>query len=176
MQRVEKPDYRVLMSKALVELEALQTQLAAAEAAKTEPIAVVGMGCRFPGGADNPEAFWALLRAGKSGITEVPRDRWNIDAFYDSNPDAPGKIASRYGGFIESARAFDADFFGITPREAASIDPQQRLLLEVSWEALEHAGIAPEQLAGSSTGVCIGICSNDYSQQLLNRDVTAIDA
>ena len=176
MQRVEKPDYRVLMSKALVELEALQTQLAAAEAAKTEPIAVVGMGCRFPGGADNPEAFWALLRAGKSGITEVPRDRWNIDAFYDSNPDAPGKIASRYGGFIESARAFDADFFGITPREAASIDPQQRLLLEVSWEALEHAGIAPEQLAGSSTGVFIGICSNDYSQQLLNRDVTAIDA
>ena len=176
IQNPEKPDYRTLMSKALVEIKALQTQLAAAESAKKEPIAVVGMGCRFPGGADSPEAFWTLLQGGKSGIGEVPRDRWNIDAFYDPNPDIPGKMASRHGGFLDQLQQFDADFFGITPREAASIDPQQRLLLEVSWEALEHAGIAPEQLEGSSTGVFIGICSNDYSQRLLTRDVTEIDA
>ncbi|MEL6765488.1 MAG: polyketide synthase, partial [Cyanobacteria bacterium J06607_6] len=144
---------------------------------KTEPIAVVGVGCRFPGGGNQPDDFWTLLREGKDGITEVPRDRWNLDTFYHPDPDAPGKIVSRYGGFLDQQLdQFDAEFFGITPREAASLDPQQRLLLEVSWEALEHAGIAPAQLSGSPTGVFVGICSNDYSQKLLNRDVTAIDA
>ncbi|MEO1349006.1 MAG: type I polyketide synthase [Cyanobacteria bacterium J06635_15] len=177
MQSTEKKDYRTLMSQALLELKELQGKLAALEAAKTEPIAVVGLGCRFPSGADHPDAFWTMLREGRDGITEVPRDRWNVDTFYHPNPDAPGKIASRYGGFLDRPLdLFDAEFFGITPREAASLDPQQRLLLEVSWEALEHAGIAPEQLSGSPTGVFIGICSNDYSQKLLNRDVTAIDA
>ena len=176
MQSAEKQDYRTLMSKALLELKDMRTKLAAAEAAKTEPIADESLRCRFPGGSNHPDDFWTLLREGKDGITEVPCDRWNIDTFYDPDPDAPGKMASRYGGFINQLQSFDAEFFGITPREAVSLDPQQRLLLEVSWEALEHAGIAPEQLAGSPTGVFIGICSNDYSQQLLNRDVGTIDA
>ncbi|MEL6327362.1 MAG: type I polyketide synthase, partial [Cyanobacteria bacterium J06626_23] len=170
-------DYRTLMSKALLELKDMRSKLAASEAKKTEPIAVVGLGCRFPGGGNQPDDFWTLLREGKDGITEVPRDRWNLDTFYHPDPDAPGKIVSRYGGFLDQQLdQFDAEFFGITPREAASLDPQQRLLLEVSWEALEHAGIAPAQLSGSPTGVFVGICSNDYSQKLLNRDVTAIDA
>lgn len=170
-------DYRALMSKALLELKDMSSKLAAAEAEKTEPIAVVGLSCRFPGGANQPDDFWALLRNGNDGITEVPRDRWNLDTFYHPDPDTPGKIVSRYGGFLDQTLdLFDAEFFGITPREAASLDPQQRLLLEVSWEALEHAGIAPGQLSGSPTGVFVGICSNDYSQKLLDRDVTAIDA
>ncbi|MEM9805181.1 MAG: type I polyketide synthase, partial [Cyanobacteria bacterium P01_D01_bin.56] len=172
----EKQDYRTLMSKALLELKDMRTKLGAVEAARTEPIAVVGMSCRFPGGSDHPDAFWTLLQQGQDGITEVPRDRWDIDSFYDPDPDTPGKIASRYGGFIEQPQLFDAEFFSIAPREASSLDPQQRLLLEVSWEALEHAGIVPESLDGSPTGVFVGICSNDYSQQLLNQDITQIDA
>ncbi|MCU0537592.1 MAG: type I polyketide synthase [Hydrococcus sp. Prado102] len=134
------------------------------------------MGCRFPGGADNPEAFWNLLRDGVDAIAEVPQDRWNVDAYYDSNPDAPGKICNRYGGFVSHLQEFDAQFFRIAPREALSLDPQQRLLLEVSWEALENAAIAPERLIGTQTGVFIGICSTDYWHRLLNKKPDEIDA
>ena len=105
MQSAEKQDYRTLMSKALLELKDMRTKLAAAEAAKTEPIAVVGLSCRFPGGSNHPDDFWTLLREGKDGITEVPCDRWNIDTFYDPDPDAPGKMASRYGGFINQLQS-----------------------------------------------------------------------
>ncbi|MGV2829404.1 beta-ketoacyl synthase N-terminal-like domain-containing protein, partial [Myxosarcina sp. GI1(2024)] len=164
------------IKRAVWALENMQAQLDFIEYSKREPIAIVGVGCRFPGGADNPEAFWQLLHDGVNTIAEVPSDRWDIDMYYDPNPDTPGKMHTRYGGFVNQLREFDAQFFGLSPREAISLDPQQRLLLEVSWEALENAGLASERLAGSSTGVFIGICSNDYSQRLLTRKPTEIDA
>ncbi|MCC5623981.1 type I polyketide synthase, partial [Nostoc sp. CHAB 5715] len=127
-----------------------------------EPIAIIGIGCRFPGGANNPEAFWNLLRDGVDTITEVPEERWNLRTFYDPDRQKPGKIYTRWGGFVEGIDQFDAEFFGISPREAALIDPQQRLLLEVAWEALENGGQVPERLAGSSTGVFVGLYMHDY--------------
>ncbi|MCC5622346.1 type I polyketide synthase [Nostoc sp. CHAB 5715] len=172
MTQPESKDYRSLMQNALQELRDLRSKLKT----QTEAIAIVGMGCRFPGGADTPQALWELLRNGVDAITEVPSDRWQLDKFYDPDPTVPGKMYNPYGGFIGQLQEFDAEFFGIAPREAVSLDPQQRLLLEVSWEALENAGIPSEQLADSSTGVFIGLSSNDYSTHLLNRPVTDIDA
>ncbi|MCK6591353.1 MAG: SDR family NAD(P)-dependent oxidoreductase, partial [Polyangiaceae bacterium] len=142
-----------------------------------EPIAIVGMACRFPGGANSPEAYWSLLRDGVDTITEVPASRWDIEAFYDPDPDAPGKMSTRWGGFIDDVEMFDASFFGIAPREAEGMDPQQRLLLEVSWEALERAGIPATRLAGSPTGVFVGICGSDYQSRMLGAgDLGGIDA
>ena len=129
----------------------------------TEPIAIIGLGCRFPG-AKNHEAFWQLLRNGVDAITEVPTDRWHTGIFHDVNPLTPDKLGTRWGGFLEQVDQFDPQFFGISPREAARMDPQQRLLLEVTWEALEDAGHAPDQLAGSQTGVFNGISSSDYAR------------
>lgn len=137
-----------------------------------EPIAIIGIGCRFPG-AKNPDAYWKLLRNGVDAITEVPPDRWNIDDFYDPDPSAPGKMNTRYGGFIEDVDQFDPYFFGISPREAMSMDPQQRLLLEVAWEALEDAGQVLEDLSSKQVGVFVGISSHDYSLQV--RDPRLID-
>lgn len=134
------------------------------ELLNAEPIAIIGMGCRFPGGSDNPEAFWQNLRNGVDAISEIPPDRWDADAYYDPNPDAPGKMYSRYGGFIGQIDKFEPEFFGISPREAQSLDPQQRLMLEVSWEALENAGIPLNQLQRSKTGVFVGITTTDYLQ------------
>jgi phthiocerol/phenolphthiocerol synthesis type-I polyketide synthase B len=128
-----------------------------------ESIAIIGIGCRFPG-ADNPQAFWQLLSNGVDAITEIPANRWNIDEFYDRNSETPGKMNARYGGFLSQVDRFDPHFFGISPREALLMDPQQRLLLEVAWEALEDAGIVREQLSGSKTGVFVGISTNDYSR------------
>jgi acyl transferase domain-containing protein/acyl carrier protein len=129
---------------------------------KKEPIAIIGIGCRLPGGVNSPEDFWKLLRDGVDAITEVPANRWHLDTFY--NPDAaePGKIYSRWGGFIEHIDQFDAKFFGISRQEAAYIDPQQRILLEVVWEALEDAGQVPEHIAGTRIGVFIGVSNHDY--------------
>ncbi len=128
-----------------------------------EPIAVVGIGCRFPGGASDPEAFWQLVRAGRDCVTEVPRDRFDVDAVYDPDPAASGRLYTRHGAFLDGVDRFDADFFGISPREAAQLDPQQRLLLEVAWEALERAGQAPDALAGTATGVFVGMMAGDYA-------------
>ena len=128
------------------------------------------MGCRFPGGADNPEAFWRLLRGGVDAITEVPPTRWSLDDLYDPNPDHPEKMYTRWGGFVEPVGGFDAAFFGVAPREVTGMDPQQRLLLEVSWEALENAGYAVDKLAGSPTGVFIGISTHDYTHFHLRTD------
>ncbi|MCG8346827.1 MAG: amino acid adenylation domain-containing protein [Chloroflexales bacterium] len=140
----------------------------------TEPIAVIGIGCRFPG-ADGPQAFWRLLHDGVDAISEVPPDRWDIEGVYDPDPATPGKMSTRWGGFLERADMFDARFFGISPREATRMDPQQRILLEVAWEALEDAGHAPERLAGSSTGVFVGVSSNDYAL-LQYGDPATVDA
>ena len=137
--------------------------------ADNEPIAILGMGCRFPGGAASPEQLWQLLARGGDAITEVPRSRWDVDAYYDPDPDKPGKMYSRWGGFVADVEQFDAEFFGISPREAVSMDPQQRLLLEVSWEALEHAGQLPAELSGSLTGVFFGVPANEYGIGLAQR-------
>jgi acyl transferase domain-containing protein/acyl carrier protein len=158
-----------VLDQALAKLEAVHR-------AKSEPIAVVGLGCRFPGGADSPEDFWRLLCEGKDAISDVPADRWNIDAFFDADPAAMGKMYVRRGGFLSEVDGFDAGFFDISPREAASMDPQQRLALEVAWEALEHAGMAPTGLAGSATGVFLGATTNDYGNLLARAGPAALDA
>jgi myxalamid-type polyketide synthase MxaB len=150
----------------LLALREAKTKLEAVEQAKHEPIAIIGMSCRFPG-ATSPEAFWQLMRDGVDAITEVPPDRWNIDAYYDPDVETPLKMSTRYGGFLQNVDQFDPQFFNISPREALSMDPQQRLLLEVSWEALERAAQVPEQWIGSATGVFVGVTINDYSLRLM---------
>jgi acyl transferase domain-containing protein/acyl carrier protein len=164
------------IKRALLALENMQAKLDAIEYAKKEPIAIVGMGCRFPG-ADNPEAFWRLLSDGVDAISDVPAERWDIEKYYDPDPDALGKMCTRKGGFLSQVDAFNPEFFGISAREAASMDPQQRLLLEVSWEALENATQAPEHLSNSSTGVFVAIYLNDYSKVMWSlADQVQIDA
>lgn len=161
----------------LLALDEAINKLEAVERAKTEPIAVIGMSCRFPGGATDPNAFWQVLINGVDAVTEVPSDRWNVDAFYNPDPEVPGKMYTRWGGFLQQVDQFDAQFFGISPREAVKLDPQQRLLLEVSWEALEQAGLVPNQPAINQTGVFIGITTNDYARRLMPAgDLDQIDA
>ena len=154
------------VKRALLAVEAMQKRLEEAESARHEPIAIVGMACRFPGGASTPERYWRLLRDGVDAISEVPADRWDIDAHYDPDPAAHGKMYTRFGSFLPDLELFDAAFFGISPREAICMDPQQRLLLEVSWTALESAGIVPDRLLNSLTGVFFGMDGNDYEAVL----------
>ncbi len=152
------------VKRALLALEDMQARLEAAERRNREPLAVIGIGCRLPGGVESPDGFWRLLRDGVDAVTEVPADRWDASGVFDPDPEAPGKAYTRWGGFLGRVDGFDPQFFGIAPREAVNMDPQQRLLLEVSWEALEHAGQAPDRLAGSRTGVFIAVCSGDYQR------------
>ncbi len=147
----------------------MQEKIESLEQASHEPIAIIGMGCRTPGGPSGTEGFWQLLRDGVDAISDVPSDRWDAAANYDPDPDAPGRLATCWGGFLNNPYDFDAGFFGIAPREAVSMDPQQRLLLEVTWETLEDAGIDADGLAGSRTGVFVGICNSDYAQLLVSR-------
>ncbi len=133
-----------------------------------EPIAIVGIGCRFPG-AENVQKFWQLLLDGQDAIREIPADRWNLAEFYHDDPALPGKHYCRQGGFLDQVDQFDPEFFGITPREAAYIDPQQRLMLEVLWAALEDAALPPDQLNGTKTGVFVGASTLDYGQLLLQQ-------
>lgn len=142
----------------------------------TQPdaIAIIGIGCRLPGGVHGPASFWQLLQNGVDAITEIPPDRWSIQKFFDPDQQKPGHTYAKWGGFIDKIDQFDAQFFGISPREAAVMDPQQRLLLEMTWEALEDGGQVPEQLAGSQTGVFVGIFMRDFEQLLtsaINRDI-----
>ena len=127
-----------------------------------EPIAIVGIGCRLPGGGNDPREFWKLLCDGVDAIREIPADRWSIDAYYDPVPGRTGKSITRWAGFIDGIDRFDPAFFGISPREAEFMDPQQRVLLETAWEALEDAGHVPGELRGSPTGVFVGISTHDY--------------
>ncbi|HEY7147220.1 MAG TPA: acyltransferase domain-containing protein [Streptosporangiaceae bacterium] len=138
-----------------------------AEAA--EPVAIIGIGCRFPGDAGSPEEFWELLRQGRNTTTEVPADRW--DWYRDLGPDyvAALRRAITYGSFLSGIEDFDAEFFGVTPREAELMDPMQRILLEVAWEALEHAGLPPHDLAASDAGVFVGVCTDDYARRQLEN-------
>jgi acyl transferase domain-containing protein/SAM-dependent methyltransferase len=165
------------VKRALLEVRELRARLDRAEHTQRQPVAIVGIGCRFPGNVRTPDAFWGLLHDGVDAITEVPRDRWDIDVYYDANPDASGRMCTRFGGFVDEVDRFDPYFFGITPREAAAMDPQQRLLLEVAWEALEHAALAPEKLAGTDTGVFVGISIDDYAHlQTKANDPSRLDS
>jgi acyl transferase domain-containing protein len=137
------------LQRAVFALKETQARLAAFERQRSEPIAIVGMSCRFPGGANDPESFWRLLCDRVDVVRLTPPDRWDADAFYDPDPAAPGKMNSRFGGYLERIDEFDNHFFGISDREAMRIDPQQRLLLELAWEALEDAGLPPAALRGS---------------------------
>ncbi len=128
-----------------------------------EPLAIVGIGCRLPGGVVDGESFWQFLAEGRSGIVEVPTDRWTLDRYYHSDPSVPGRMHTKWGGFTDNLADFDARFWGITPREAQRMDPQQRWLLEVAWEAIEDSGTRPSKLRGDKVGCFVGISTHDYS-------------
>ncbi len=159
------------LQKAAILLQRSQARIAELEHREAEPIAIVGMGCRLPGGKD-PEVFWHMLAEGRDAIGEVPEGRWNLDTYYDPDPSVAGKMYSKWGGFLEDVKGFDASFFNISPREAIWVDPQHRLLLEVAWEGLEDAAILPSSLSGTRTGVFIGVIGFDYGLlQMTNLDV-----
>ena len=162
------PQQLTPLQNAIYLLKQSQAKLAEYERARCEPIAIIGIGCRFPG-ADNPAAYWRMLCDGVNAIREVPADRWDMDEFYDPDPLVPLKLNTRWGGFLDKVDEFDADFFGISPREAIRVDPQHRLLLEVGWEALESAGIPPAEIAESQTGVYVGVIGNDYALRQLSE-------
>ncbi len=174
MSANSKMDNLSPLKRALIALEEMKGKLNTLQKEKNEPIAVIGLGCRFPG-ARNVREFWHLLEQGMDAISEVPRERFDVDAYYDPNPGTPGKMITKWGGFIDDVDKFDPQLFGISPREAYKMDPQQRLLLEVAWEALEDAGIVLDQLARTRTGVFIGVSHNDYSH-LQGNDYSKIDA
>jgi polyketide synthase 12/myxalamid-type polyketide synthase MxaB len=169
-----KTDPAQQLRRALLAIEKAEARAARLEAASREPIAVVGLGCRFPRAATSSE-FWQNLVGGVDCIREVPADRWDVDALYDPDPDAAGKMITRWGGFIDGADQFDPMFFGVSPREASRMDPQQRLALEVAWEALEDAALVPAELAGRAVGVFMGACANDYGLRF-STNLASVDA
>ncbi|MEU4226851.1 SDR family NAD(P)-dependent oxidoreductase [Nonomuraea sp. NPDC026600] len=161
---------RDYLKRVTVELTQTRRRLAEAEDRQHEPIAIIGMACRYPGGGDTVEGFWNLLRDGGSAVTEVPSSRWDIDDYYDPDPHAAGGMYTRYGSFLPDIAGWDAEFFGLSPREALRMDPQQRLLLELAWEGLEDAGAPPSRLSGSRTGVMVGYMDSlQYGRLQLER-------
>jgi amino acid adenylation domain-containing protein len=166
-----------VLTDSLHEIRRLRGELAAVRSTRTEPIAIIGMACRMPGGAEDPDAFWEFLRDGGDGISEIPASRFDLERFYDPSMQAAGRMYTRNGGFLRDIDRFDAPFFGISPREAAALDPQQRLLLEVGWEAIEHAGQSPRELVGSASGVFVGVTNYDYCQsQIQHVDPAELEA
>ncbi|MEP1205831.1 MAG: SDR family NAD(P)-dependent oxidoreductase [Rhizobiaceae bacterium] len=165
------------LKQANAEIARLREQLATIDGgeAAREPIAVVGMGCRYPGGVRTPDDFWELLSSGRDILRDIPSERWDVDAHYDPEMTVPGKMYVRQGYYLDDIDQFDPQFFGLSPREAESLDPQQRMVMEVSWETLEHAGIAPSKLQGGKTGVFVGQYWDDYSSQRIystdNREI-----
>jgi len=140
------------------------------------PIAIIGIGCRFPGSSDDPSSFWQLLVDGKDVVREITPDRWSIDKHYSPKVGVPGKSYSKWAGLLDDIDRFEPEFFGISPREAHYMDPQQRILLEVAWSALEDAGLPAEQISGTKTGVYVGISTNDYAQLESSSDQHLVDA
>jgi acyl transferase domain-containing protein len=148
----------------LIALDEAVARLERVEREKTDPIAIIGMSCRLPGHVHDLASYWRIVIDGRDAIGEVPPTRWSNDVWFDPDPDAPAKIVTRYGGFLDNVEEFDYRFFGLSPREALSLDPQHRLALELAWEALENAGQPREQFAGTSTGIFLGITTNDYAR------------
>jgi acyl transferase domain-containing protein len=166
-----------ILKRTLLEIKSVRAKAAELERMRSEPIAITGMACRFPGGADSPERFWQILRDGVDTVVEVPADRWDVNEWWNPDPNVPGTMYTRSGAFLrEDLSAFDAEFFRISPREADSLDPQQRLLLEVAWEALEDGGEAPGAISGAPVGVFLGISTNDYAQFTMYGDPDSIEA
>ena len=163
------------LKRAILELREMRAKLDEMDRRQKEPIAIVGIGLRLPGGAHDESSLWQMLADGVDAISEIPADRWDLDAYYDLDPDRPGKMNTRHGAFIKGVDQFDAEFFGVSPREGVSMDPQHRLLMETSWEALESAAIAPAALRGSLTGVFVGIGNSDY-WRMVYGDEEQIDA
>jgi acyl transferase domain-containing protein len=159
----------------LLAIAALQQRVADLEAARREPIAIIGQGCRWPGGVRTPGEYWRVLIDARDVITEVPPSRWDLARYYHPDPEHPGTSYSRHGGFLGAVEDFDRAFFRMSPREARRLDPQQRLLLETAWEALESAGLAASGLQGSSTGVFLGMTTNDYAALLMAQGAAALD-
>ncbi len=163
------------LRRALAAIRQLKAKVAQAQSGAREPIAIVGLGVRFPGEVTTPAELWTLLQAGRDATSEVPAARWDREIFYDPNPEAQGKISTQRGGFLADVEHFDPQHFGLAPAEVPHLDPQHRLLLETSWEAMEDAAIAPDGLTGESVGTFIGISSSDYAQRLFEQGVEAID-
>ena len=158
------PDQLSPNKQALLKILELKRQLSAARRGAGEPIAIVSMACRFPRRSHTPEEFWQCLLDGTDEVSDVPQDRWDLAAFYDEDPEAPGKMYARRGVFLDNLDLMDPEFFGISPREATWVDPQQRLLMEVGWEALERAGWPAEKI-GEQSGIFVGWMHKDYQNE-----------
>src|SRR5271156_2062072 len=167
-----------LIARARKTIRELREKRRAAEAAnQPEPIAVIGMGIRFPGCGSDVQQFWRMIVDGRDAVKSIPPDRWDRDAYYASEAGVPGKINTRHAAFLDDVRRFDAAFFDITPREAIHMDPQQRIFLETAWHALEDAGLPKARLAGSDTGVFVGVHSHSIDYQTMQfENLAALDA